>query len=875
MPRRYYDDDYVYGEFVGWALVLTGSALATLAKALRLKPERYRPVAPDVPRHIGRVEGLLGSMGIDWSNAKLPKIDITNLTRPQVSWDPGDRPQLVKHDTGETFAFPRINGKPATYSVSVAKGPFSEAASLGLIQTLAGICPRLSYEIVADGKSLTWQIVDYEGNYSPSTIIDTIKTNVPSAVVTVGDPLHEIERQYPFYRQLITFGLANEYPAPIPYLADLKDGDPLLTLTSRMNLLRADLEERVKLQLLVFVASDEAVDRSTKRLVEGIVKPLSGLYKTNDPFSGMDKTKLNTKLAGPLYHCFLAVTLESREERRLNELAAFAHDLGQFALPQHNQVQVKGAEALRRVVPSSEHAGLPWFEGMLTGFVQTKHDEWRQLLMVLCPQEMAGLWHLPHENFAATRIAWATAAVPEAVTTAEAGKITIGMTVGPGKPHPISIAPKDRSYHHYITGKTGMGKTTLMHNLIHQDIAAGHGVALIDPHGQLTDAILARSIPEDRHDDLVLLLGSSAEAPMPLNPLRVPKGASRETAFTMIYWTMRKIYESIWREGQMDITMRNVLSALLTDPDATPLDIERLFSDIAYRKKLTAAMEDNDDTSFATLQFWKRFGKQSEAEHRELARPILNRTSAFLGNQQLELMTCHPNTLDIADFIRKKKIVLINLSGDAIKSEVGALGAILMSSFFLASESIGYQDGGEPPRFYLYVDELEKFVTSPVDDILSQARKFGLSVTLANQYLGQMSPGTLESILGNVGHQFIFEIGDKDIPTLAPVTEPDVPRTQLLNLGAHHMAVKTRADGRTLPAFVARTNPEPKPTGFPVTSASAPPFDGILPRKAIRAWLNKRYAEADETEVDSKKRTPGKRKPPAKKTTNDGLTDYE
>lgn len=869
MSRRYYNDDRIYGEFAGWAIVLAGTALSAVAKALRLKSEKYRPVAPDDPHHIGRFEGFFDGMGVDWSGFKLPQIDITNLTSPQVAWDKGDRPRLVKREMGESFAFPRVIGKPATYSIAVPKEPFSPVSSVQLVSALAQRCPRLSYEIVADGNSIAWQIADYEGNYSEATIIETINAQVPGAVVTVSDPLAEEKRQYPFYRQLISFGLLNDYAAPLPFFSDLEKADPVQIMANRMNLLRPELEERVKYQLLVFVSSPDAIDRSTKRLVEGIIKPISGLYKRDDPYSGFDPKRLNTKLDSPLYHCFLAITLESREEERLLDLAGIANDLGQFALPQHNRIHVTGSPDLRRAIPSSDHASIPWFEGLLTGLVQSKRDEWRQLLMVLSPQEMAGLWHLPNENFTASRIAWATRLVPPELTTEDANHIVIGDTTGPGPRKSIAIAAVDRTYHHYIAGKTGMGKSTLLHNLIHQDIAAGHGIALIDPHGQLTEAILSHSILDERRGDVVLLMGNNSEAPIPLNPLRVPPGITREGAFAMVYWTMRKIYESIWHQGQMDITMRHVLSALLTDPEATPLDIERLFSDPAYRKKLVTSMMESEDTSFATIQFWQRFNKQSEAEHRELARPILNRTSAFLGNGQLELITCHPNTLDFASFIREKKIVLINLAGDAIKSEVGSLGAIIMSAFFLASEKLGFQDGNLPPRFYLYADELEQFVTGPLDDIFSQARKFGLSLTLAHQYLGQMSASTLESIVGNVGNRFIFEIGDKDVPAFAPVFEPDIPRAQLLNLGMGNIAVKTRAQGKTLPAFIARTRPMPNTVGHPMTIADAPAITGLLPKREVRAWLNKRYAPQEEPEK------PTKRKPPAKRTSKDGLGDYE
>ena len=170
-------------------------------------------------------------------------------------------------------------------------------------------------------------------------------------------------------------------------------------------------------------------------------------------------------------------------------------------------------------------------------------------------------------------------------------------------------------------------------------------------------------------------------------------------------------------------------------------------------------------------------------------------------------MTCHPHALNFQSFIEQKKVVLINLSGEAIQTEVDSLGAMFLSGFYIAFRVLGYQPDDTPPRYYLYVDEVERYVTSPIPDMFSEARKFGLSLMLANQYFDQLSSETLNGILGNVGTLLTFESGDKDAKALAVRFIPEIDREALQNLGAYHVAVKTRFKGQPLPAFEIRTQP--------------------------------------------------------------------
>ncbi|MEW6578918.1 MAG: DUF87 domain-containing protein [Chloroflexota bacterium] len=888
MRRRYYvEDDDAIVEFVAWAMILTGKGLVDLIKHLT-RPGAYTPYAPDDPR---QVSGILEHVPkIDWSQVELPKLSAGSKFQPpklrgwkdlknaaknlhedlktvQLSWAPGDRPQIIpRSEVGHPFEFPRPIAAARAYRILPARTPPNPQARATLIRSLLSAAPRLTFEITADGRETAWRVVDYEGRYPPQIIVDHLRTHYPGAVVELEDAETLPGRTCPFYRHLLLFGLTNEYAAPLPFWGELKGNDPLATLTRRMDFLDPEREEQVQYQVFSFVSSQEASNRAMKRLVHGSVRPTSGLIRDpQDPLAGFDLKLLNAKLDDPLYHTFVAITIESQSEGRLAEIAQIAHDVLEIRQPRYNGLTLVGSPHLKRAIETETSAMIAWFETLLTAMVKSYQPEWRRLLSVLSSAEIATLWHLPDETYTAEKIVWSQSAVPKAVVADEVNPEThvqIGDVVTAGRTTPVVLPVTSRATHLAIAGKTGTGKSTLLANLIHQDIAAGRGVAVLDPHGHLVETLLTQSIPEARHADVVLLECGRSDYPVPLNPFRIPPGARFASAYNAVYWVMRRIYEDIWLSGQTDMVMRNVIQALLCDPDATPLDIRRLFTNDAYRGEVVSRMQRHEDVALDVIEFWADFGNRSPGDIRELSQPVLNRTGAFLGNRTLELMTCHPAALDFRGFITEKKIVLVNLHGEEIVNEVGSLGAMFLSSFYLASELLGVIPDGAPPRYYLYVDEVERYITSPLKDLFAQARKFGLSLSMANQFLDQLSKDTLAALIGTVGTHCLFEMGLTDSRTFAPLLEPDLPAETLLQLGLYRMVVKTRADAVTLPAFTVSTRPTPS-GGVPYPKPPFPPE--FVPGQEVRAKIMQRLRPPT-PESKRKARTP--KKPPA-------VTDFE
>jgi hypothetical protein len=876
MPRRYYlsDDSEEFIRFAGWATTMTVAGLAALINNLRPRANAYTPALPDDPRQVAWYEG---APKLDWTQAKPPKLSIPKLGKLEdlknvrVNWAKEDRPQIVPRDEGKApFTYPNVIGDARIYRIFPNKLPLDTASSRALLETVLMACPRLTFEIVADGHATFFQISDLEGRYPENVILEAIRSKYQSSQVEIVEQAVEA-RQYPFFRQLVTFGLVNEYAAPIPYYGDLTTYDPLVSIVQRMDFLNPELEERLTYQLFVLTPTIEAQNRAGKRLMDGRVRPSSGFFEKDDPLSGFDPKLIETKLAGPLYHCFLAVTAESQKQERLAELVQLAQDVQLIKTQRHNGLQIVGHPNMVHTVNDENEASIPWFQSLLTLLVRGEKSEWRRFLLVLTPQEMASLWHLPHEGFLAQKMVWASHTLPTELTGSAASeqgdeRVCIGDTTVSGKRTPVYLIPQDRESHVFIAGKTKTGKSTLIHNLVHQDIAAGRGVAVLDPHGQLVDAILARSIPPERQKDVLVLECGRADLPVPLNPFRIPTGVSFSSASDTLYWVIRKIYQDIWLEGRTDMVMRNVIEALLTDPEATPMDIDRLFFDDAYRAASIKRMEAYDEVSLETIRYWREFGKRSAGEKREIADPIRNRRGALLGKRLLEYMTCHPNALHFGQLIAGRKIILINLSGNDIRSTAANLGAIFLSSFFLAAESLGYLSAGAAPRMHVYVDEVERFVTTPLPDMFSQARKFGLSLSLASQFLKQLSEDVLEGIFGNVGTELLFEVGPLDLSVLKPLVQPEIDADDLLKLGLHRMVVKTRADGKNVPAFVVDTRSQPEAVGPAYALPDYVTGYGFLPKADVQAWLTKRYAAPQTPEAEAEVPVEKPSKKPAKRT---------
>jgi hypothetical protein len=482
----------------------------------------------------------------------------------------------------------------------------------------------------------------------------------------------------------------------------------------------------------------------------------------------------------------------------------------------------------------------------MKAWISGRNNRWQEARLILSTDELASVWHLPYEEFSAPEIVWAPGrqvAAPAVAVQNQEG-VRLGENAYAGRRNTVRLPYPDRETHVYLVGKTGVGKSTLLHHIIHQDIAAGKGVGVIDPHGGLVQNILRYSIPPEREDDVVVVDVADTDYPPPLNPFAVPEGISREVALSQVLGVLKKIYADEWSKTRMESAMYAALVALLDEPQATPRDLSRLFLDSDYRERLLASVSDP-----VALEYWgEEYSQLSGGMQRQTREPVLNRIRIFYRNPTVRNMVCHPQRLDFHRMVSEGKIFLANLNSDEARNEQANLGALLIANFQMAAMSRSAPQ--QRQLFYLHIDEVQQFVTTTLPVAFSEARKFGLSMTVANQFLGQLEGETLEAVLGNVSTTVLFACGPRDAHTLSTLVKPEFDADDLVNFDRFHTAVKMQLKGKTLPAFSMSTPPPLfDPTYVPDEALereerirrNSIARNGFWPREQVEQWLAERY----------------------------------
>ncbi len=367
----------------------------------------------------------------------------------------------------------------------------------------------------------------------------------------------------------------------------------------------------------------------------------------------------------------------------------------------------------------------------------------------------------------------------------------------------FGIKEKNRRGHLYILGKSGTGKSSLIGNMIVSDMAMGYGLALIDPHGDLAEAVLSR-VPEKRLDDVIYFDPADLEHPIAFNPLEPGSIDNRHLIASGLISTFKKIWPEFWGP-RMEHILRNALLTLLELPGSTLVDLPRILLDATWRARIVPTLRNG-----AVREFWQtEYDRYPASFRNEAASPILNKIGQFLTNVPLRRIICHPrSSFDIRQVMDQGKILIANLSKGRIGEDCsGLLGSMLVTKLHLTALSRADTPESSRKFFYLYVDEVQNFLTDAFSDMLSESRKFGLSLTLAHQYTSQLEEGIRSSILGNVGTLLVFRLGTEDAKMLAPEFAPAFGADDLIKLPNYHLYVKLMIDGVTSDPFSAVTWP--------------------------------------------------------------------
>ncbi len=388
-----------------------------------------------------------------------------------------------------------------------------------------------------------------------------------------------------------------------------------------------------------------------------------------------------------------------------------------------------------------------------------------------------------------------------------AGLSILGESVYHGRRSLIGITQADRLGHMWVLGKTGAGKSTLLTNLIHADMQAGRGLMVIDPHGDLVEALLDL-VPLHRVPETIYFNPADTVYPLAFNPLDCTTGLPASLVATGILSVLKKTWPEFWGP-RMEYVLRSSLLTLLSAPHTTLLDLHRLLVDLPFRQQLVSRVTDPQ-----LLQFWhKEFATYTSGFRTEAISPIVNKTGQYLTIPLLRnILGQRRSALALRMLMDQGTIVLANLAKGRLGEDVAALlGSLLMSQVELATLSRAEIPESMRRDYFLYIDEAHLVATTTMVELFPEARKFHLGVILAHQYLDQMHDDLRAALLGNVGTMMAFRLGGRDAEVLAPEFAPEFRAGDLVHLPAHQMCLKLLVDRTTSRPFSVTTFPAPQP----------------------------------------------------------------
>ncbi len=489
---------------------------------------------------------------------------------------------------------------------------------------------------------------------------------------------------------------------------------------------------------------------------------------------------------------------KGKETIARHKLAEIASSFRQFTLPNCNGFKSKN---LRKTTTLKPHFVIPPY--------------------IFSVEEIATLWHLPTALVKTPNIDWVLSKklespvdlpIADSSNSEHDPTITLlGEAVFRGRRTKFGILPDDRRRHMYIIGKTGMGKSTLLENMIFSDIHTGKGVGVIDPHGDLIEAVL-RFIPANRTNDVILFDPADKDYPLSFNML----SANNPDQYTLVVSGLMSVFTKLWPDvwsGRMEHILRNALLALIEGQGNSMLGILRMFSDDVFRKKVVDHVSDH-----LVKSFWEdEYASWSEKYRTEAIAAIQNKIGQLLSVPMIRNVVGQVTSkLSIREAMDTGKIVLVNLSKGNIGEDNSAfLGSMLVTKFQLDAMSRTDIPEKERKDFYLYVDEFQNFATESFATILSEARKYRLNLTLAHQYIGQLTIGDnntalRDAVFGNVGSMVCFQVGSDDAEDLSLQFEEMVVPKDILSLPKYHAYLRLMIHGMASKPFSISTLAPPQ-----------------------------------------------------------------
>ncbi len=660
---------------------------------------------------------------------------------------------------------------------------------------------------------------------SQETFVSSLITSsYPTAQIKkTADPLLPI-----LHTKKIAFGemkLNSYFYLPIKTYLDFKEVDPLSSLIGFLSKQPADLAMMIQILITppTFAWANQAVGNAHKQVYDVV----SGRYSQNPQKLLIMK---KASFQGGKVAIRLLVGSNNQGNNPLPFLQNLAGTFGSFSLGEGNQFIFRRPLIFKN-----------W---LLNKIIKRKIAYLENPYFILNAQELATIWHPPGYLLSGIKnIAWgktllgeppenlpvppsstisSSATYSSSVIPTKAG-IKIPDQVGDdiqklkldvnffaktefkNKEQIFGIKNEDRRKHVYIIGKTGVGKSTLIANMAIDDIRKGRGVGVIDPHGDLSE-ILLDYIPKRRINDVVYLEPFDSEQPFSLNVLEVKNKQQKDLVASGIVSIFYKLYRDSWGP-RLEYILRNVILTLLESPNTTLVDVLTILNNKEYRKKVVAQLKDP-----VLKNFWnKEFAQMPDRLRAEAISPIQNKVGQFVTSKMIRnIIGKTKSTIDLEKIINEGKILILNLSqGKLGEDNTALLGAMIITQIQLAAMNRSFIKEEERRDFFLFVDEFQNFATSSFIKILSEARKYRLSLTLANQYIEQLDEPIQKAIFGNVGTLISFVVGSRDAYILSKEFGEIYKENDLVSLGRYEIVIKLSINGMTSQPFPAKTLPLP------------------------------------------------------------------
>jgi hypothetical protein len=602
--------------------------------------------------------------------------------------------------------------------------------------------------------------------------------------------------------------------------------DPLAAITATLAKLDKE-DEEMWIQIMARPIPDNWHKKGEKAVAR--IKAGGGLFGAGSGAALNFAGEFLAALTKPPAQDGKAPELSDRDKTRITAIEEKGRKLGyqvkiRLLYAGHDQHTARlRMQALVGAFKQFNTTNLNGFEAKHPSFNRDKQLEYFSRLFIdrgfiLNIEELASLFHLPHTTVETPNIVWATVKtaepppnVPIQVTGQEDAVSLFGVTNFRGDNTIFGMSRKDRSRHVYILGQTGTGKSGSLELLTLSDIYYNQGFAVVDPHGDYAQDML-QYIPANRIDDVVYFNPADTAFPIGFNPLEVSDPTLKGHTTSELVGVLKRLFADSWGP-RLEYILRYTLLALIDYPNSTMLDITRMLTEKKFRQDVISYTDDP-----VVRNFWvTEFASWNDKFASEAVAPVLNKVGAFTANPMIRNILGQPkSTFNIRKIMDEGKILIVNLSRGLMgEDNAGIIGAMMVTKIQLAAMSRA--DIPEPQRkpFFLYVDEFQNFATDSFAVILSEARKYALNLTIANQYISQMSQPVRDAVFGNVGTIMSFRISPDDAPFLQKYFEPQFEAADIIQQHNRHFMVSMTINGEKAPAFSAKTlNLPPRPTSY-------------------------------------------------------------